>query len=263
MKNNLFLIVGEDNKLTTFNLFKILNNIEYDENNKIVYDMNNSDFISVLDEASTVSLFSSIKVIIVNNFDIDKLNDNEFNYLERYIKGNNKDVYFILMANKVDSRKKNYKIFKENFTIINISNLDSNNDIYDYVLNLVNDRGYKIDRINIETFINKVGNDINNINNELNKLFIYKIDSKEISRKDIDLLVSDNIDNVIYEFTNAIIDNDYDKIKIMYDKFLLDNIGIDYLIASVFGNFRTCLIIKTLNKDFLFIQVTPIVKLFF
>ena len=248
MKNNLFLVVGEDNKLITFNLFKILNNINYDENNKIIYDMNNGNFVSVLDEASTISLFSSVKVIIVDNFDIDKLDDNEVNYLERYIKGNNKDVYFILIASKIDSRKKNYKIFKENFTVINVSNLDNNNDIYDYVIDVVNDKKYKMDRINIELFINKVGNDINNINNELNKLFTYKSDSKIISREDIDLLISDNIDNVIYEFTNAIIDNDYDKIKIMYDKFMLDNISIDYLITSVFGNFRACLIVKILNN---------------
>ena len=47
MKNNLFLIVGEDNKLVEFSLFKILDNIEYDNNNKIIYDMNNNNFIDV------------------------------------------------------------------------------------------------------------------------------------------------------------------------------------------------------------------------
>ena len=36
MRSNLFLIVGEDKKIVDFSLFNILNNIDYDENNKIV-----------------------------------------------------------------------------------------------------------------------------------------------------------------------------------------------------------------------------------
>ena len=101
----------------------------------------------------------------------------------------------------------------------------------------------------MEYFISKVGNDINNINSELDKLFIYKNDSKEIVREDIDLLIFENIDNVIYEFTNAILDEDYNKIKMMYDKFMLDNVGIEYLISSIAGSFRTSLIVKEMNKQ--------------
>ena len=114
----------------------------------------------------------------------------------------------------------------------------------------IKDRGFKIDNINITYFLSKVGNDINNINSELEKLFIYKDSEKKILKDDIDLLILDNIDNVIYEFTNAIIDNDYDKIKVMYDKFMLDNVGIDYLISSLANSFRSSLIIKLLkNKN--------------
>ena len=60
-----------------------------DENNKIIYDMNLNSFMDVMEEASMVSLFSPIKVIIVNNFILDNLNDNEFEYLERFV--NNKE----------------------------------------------------------------------------------------------------------------------------------------------------------------------------
>lgn len=246
MKNNLFLIIGDDNKLIDFNLFKILDGIEYNNNDKINYDMNNNSFQDVLDEASTISLFSSVKVIVVNNFDIDKINNNEIDYLEKYISSKNKDVYIILIANKVDSRKKNYKSFKDNFTVINVS-VDDNN-MYDYVLNKIKDNGYKIDNVNIEYFISKVGNDINDINNELDKLFIYKFNDKIINREDINLLTFDNIDNIIYEFTNAIIDRDYDRIKIMYDKFMLDNVSIDYLIISIAGSLKTAVIIKLLKS---------------
>ena len=122
--------------------------------------------------------------------------------------------------------------------------------IYKYVDNKIKDNGYKIDNYNIDYLLSKIGNDINNINSELDKLFIYKENDKKILKDDIDLLILDNIDNVIYEFTNAILDEDIDKVKSMYDRFMIDNIGFDYLISTVAGSFRTNLIIKILyNKN--------------
>lgn len=247
MRSNLYLIIGEDKKNIDFNIFSILEKIDYNENNKIIYDMSNDKFIDVIEEASMISMFSPVKVIIVNNFSIDILNEKEFEYLEKFINSKNKDIYIILISNKVDARKKSYKIFKDNFKIIETTNT-TDNELYDYVYNKVNENKYIIDKINIEYFINKVGNDINNINNELQKLFIYKNENRKILREDIDLLVFNNIDNVIYEFTNAILDEDYNKIKRMYNKFIIDNISIDYLISSVAGSFRNSLIIKLLSN---------------
>lgn len=247
MRSNLYLIIGEDKKIIDFNIFNILEKIDYNENNKIIYDMSNDKFIDVIEEASMISMFSPVKVIVVNNFSIDILNEKEFEYLEKFINSKNKDIYIILISNKVDARKKSYKIFKDNFKIIETTNT-TDNELYDYVHNKVNENKYIIDKINVEYFINKVGNDINNINNELQKLFIYKKENKKILREDIDLLVFNNIDNVIYEFTNAILDEDYNKIKRMYNKFIIDNISIDYLISSVAGSFRNSLIIKLLSN---------------
>lgn len=247
MKSNLYLIVSDDKKTIDFNLYNILDKIDFDNNNKITYDMSNNKFIDVIEEASMISLFSKTKVIIVNNFTLDILTNIEQEYLEKFINSKNKDIYMILISNKIDARKKSYKLFKENFKIIETNNMNSEN-IYDYIYNKINNNKYKIDRIDIEYLISRVGNDINNINNELDKIFIYKEDNKQILKEDIDLLVINNIDNVIYEFTNAILDENYNKVKIMYDKFMIDNISIDYLISSVAGSFRNSLIIKLLKS---------------
>ena len=258
MSSNLFLLIGEDKSLIDFNVFNILNNISYDDNNKIIYDLNFDNFMDVMEEASMVSLFSPIKVIIVNNFVIDNLNDYELDYLSKYINGNNKDVYIIFISNKVDARKKSYKLFKDNFKIIGVS--DDGNNFFDYVINRVRDSGYKMDSATIECFLSKVGNDINNINSELDKLFIYKNENKIICIEDVDLLIFDNIDNVIYEFTNAILDDDIDKVKKMYDRFLMENVGVDYLISSLSNSFRISLIIKILyNKNMRNVEIGKVI----
>ena len=56
MKNNLYLIVGEDQELVNFYLNKIMNEIGLDEDKKINYDMNTSSISDILDEVSMVGL---------------------------------------------------------------------------------------------------------------------------------------------------------------------------------------------------------------
>ena len=249
MKNNLNLIIGDNLELVNFYLSEIMNKIGYEEEKKIEYDMTISNLNDILDEASMISLFSNEKIIIGNNFNISNIKDDEIDYLDRYIKNINKDVYIILIASKVDTRLKNYRIFKDNFNVKDISKSNNNDNIYSYISKYIKDNGYKIDKYNLDYLVLKLGNDINNIKLELDKIFLYKDSDKIIDRDTIDLLISDNIDNIIYEFTNAVLDKDYDKVSKMYNNFKIQNIGYDYLLVSLSNSFRQALIIKILyNK---------------
>ncbi|MDY3934301.1 MAG: DNA polymerase III subunit delta [Bacilli bacterium] len=248
--NNLYLIIGEDEKIVNFNLYNILDKIDYVDDNKIIYDHSVDSLTSVIDEASMMSLNGLLKVIIFNNFDLSKIDSNEIDYLSRYINSKNKDAYIIIVAKKIDGRKKEYKIFKDNFNIINtVLDNDNKSKIRDYIDNYIKSKGYKIDSINLDYLVSKLGIDINNINLECDKLMLYKNDNKYIDRQTIDLLISDNIDNIIYEFTNAIIERDNDKIVKMYNDFKTMNIGYDYLLVSIANYFRQLLIIKMLYND--------------
>lgn len=249
MKNNLNLIIGDNLELVNFYLSEIMNKIGYEEEKKIEYDMSVSSLSDILDEASMISLFSNEKIIIGNYFNISNIKDEEIDYLDRYIKNINKDVYIILIASKIDTRLKNYRIFKDNFNVIDISKSKNDDNIYDFIKNYIKDNRYKIDKYNLDYLVSKLGNDINNIKLELSKIFMYKDNDNIIDRDTIDLLVADNIDNVIYEFTNAVLDRDYDKVSKMYDNFKMQNIGYDYLLVSLSNSFRQALIIKILyNK---------------
>lgn len=249
MKNNLYLIVGEDQELINFYLNKIMKEIGLDEEKKINYDMNTSSISDILDEVSMISLFSSEKVVIGYNFDIGKINDNDRDYLIRYLNNNSNDRYIILIAGKVDGRSKDYKIFKDKFKIIDLLQVDNGKDIYKYVEDYIKDRGYKIDKYNLDYLVELLGNDINNINNEIDKILLYLNDDQVISREVIDKLVSDNIDNIMYEFTNAVLDRDYEKISKMYNDFKIENVGYDYLIGSLGNALRWALVIKILYNQ--------------
>ena len=64
-----------------FYLQSILKSIDYEEDNKIIYDLNETSLSDILDEASMMSLISNTKVIIGNSFDLNNLKDNDIEYL--------------------------------------------------------------------------------------------------------------------------------------------------------------------------------------
>jgi len=246
MKSNLYLIIGESSKEIDYNLYNILNKIKYDEINKITYDMKDTSFSTILEEITTVSMFNSPKIVIVNNFNLDDITDFEFTTFTNF-SSSVTDTYLILITKSIDGRKKRYRVIKDNYNVINIT--DSNiTDRTTYVKDLIDSKGYKIDRYAFEYLVNRLGTDINNINTELNKLFIYKDKDLEITKRDIDLLIFDSVDNAIYEFNNAFLENNYNKIKYMYDKFKKDGLVRDYLISSLSTSLHQALVIKLLSN---------------
>lgn len=248
--NNLYLIIGSNQEQINFYLYNILKDIDYLKENKITYDLTTSTLSDILDESSMMSLFSTTKIILGINFTLDKLSKNDIEYLTNYLKSPNKDAYIILIANKIDLRVKESKIFKDNFKVIDTTKTNNQEDAVTYIKDYITNNNHQINSQNLEYLTNKLGTDIYNINNELDKIFIYLGKEKEITKDTIDLLINDKIDDIIYEFTNAILDNDYNKMIKMYQDLTRENIGYDYFIVSIANSFRQSLIIKILTNQY-------------
>ena len=248
--NNLYLIIGSNQEQINFYLYNILKDIDYLKENKITYDLTTSTLSDILDESSMMSLFSTTKIILGINFTLDKLSKNDIEYLTNYLKSPSKDAYIILIANKIDLRVKESKIFKDNFKVIDTTKTNNQEDTITYIKDYITNNNHQINSQNLEYLTNKLGTDIYNINNELDKIFTYLGKEKEITKDTIDLLINDKIDDIIYEFTNAILDNDYNKMIKMYQDLTRENIGSDYFIVSIANSFRQSLIIKILTNQY-------------
>ena len=96
---------------------------------------------------------------------------------------------------------------------------------------------YKIDIDTINFLIDRVGTDLELIYNEVEKLKIYKIDEKIITKKDIEDLVSENINIDIFKFVDDIINKNKKESLKTYKELLKINkepISIVALLASKF-----------------------------
>ena len=233
---NFYLIYGIDRSIVNNELNKVIKSLKADD--IVKYDMNNSTVLDVIEDASTVGLFSSNKIIILDdcyfltaNKSIDNIEE-----LEKYIEKHNPNNYciFISYTDKVDTRKKLYKLLKDKAKIIEQVNIDD-----DYLINYISDElkkeDYKME--DMSYFINKVGKNLYNAKNELNKLMMYKLDTKSITNEDIDKITIRSIEEEIFALTDAVILKNTSKALSLLDEFLkkdYEEIQIIMLLASQF-----------------------------
>lgn len=230
---NFYVLYGKDKGLIQYELQTIIKKLKIEET--IKYDMTINSILDVIEDASTVGLFSTKKIIILEdsyflgaNKTIEHLEKLE-NYIEHYNSDN--VCIFLAYTDKIDTRKKINKLLSSH-KVLELKKPDTS-DIKNYVKEYLNK--YKIE--DIDYFIKKVGTNFNNIKNELDKLMMYKLESKIITNQDIDTVTISTMEEEIFALTDAIIAKDINKSLNLLKEFLnqsYDEMQIIMLLASQF-----------------------------
>ena len=200
-----YLLYGKELFLIDKEVKNIINKNNIEEINISKYDLELNSLNEILDDANTVSLFSNNKLIIVENAYIFSRTKNKkidnVEILEDYLK-NKSDTIIIFINNneKIDSVKKIVKLIKEKGIIKEFNPLKNINST---VKNMF--ENYKISDSTINLLVDRVGNNLELIYQEVEKLKIYKIDDKTITNKDIEDIVVENINIDIFKFVDDII----------------------------------------------------------
>jgi DNA polymerase-3 subunit delta len=258
--NNFYLLYGIDKSIIDYEQKKIIKKLNIDD--IIQYQMNEDDILDVIEDASTISMFANKKIIVLNSCDFFKANKtiDNLDRLEEYLTKFNTDTYMIFICNtdKVDARKKIYKLVKKIGKIIECKK-ESNNYLSNYVNNYVKENDYTIQ--SADYFLKVVGSNLNNINNELDKLFMYKINDKKISNEDIDKITIRNMENEIFDLTDAVIKNDIDTSLKLLDKFTMKNYDEVQILILLANQFRFLYQVKRLlNKNKRYDEIAKILE---
>lgn len=223
----IYLFYGKEKFLIDLEIKKIIKNIT--AMNVIRYDLENDTFKNLLDEIQTVSLFDEKKVVIVEN--LFKINSNEEKNLEEYLNNPNPDVILIIHETKPDERR---KIIKKVFKSAKVKEFNSNN-LEKIILNLFDD--YKINHSEINLLIDRVGNDLELLNKEIEKIKIYKDTDKTITKEDIINLTHKNIDLDVFKLIDHIINKKINSAIELYNELLKNGsepIAVITLLANQF-----------------------------
>ena len=98
----------------------------------------------------------------------------------------------------------------------------------------------------IKYFLGKVGSNLENIREELNKLKSYKLADKVIKKEDIDLVVRKNIESSIFDLIEAIIQKDKAKTYELYQYFINNGTEIFQILVLLSNQIRLIYNVKVL-----------------
>lgn len=253
--SNIYLIFGDESYLINKELKKIIDNSNVISDNIIRYNLDEVNVSLALEEASTISMFDSKKLIICEECTfLTGENKKEINHdidsLIRYINNPFDDVYlvFIVQKEKLDDRKKIVKELKKLSTIIECKRRESHN-LNNYIESYFKENGYSISRDSVIFMINKAGENLSNLINEADKLMIYKDSDKNISKEDVDNLICKSIEDDIFKLTNSIMNKDKENIVNIYKDLLLKGEEPIKLIVLIANQLRLILQVKLMIRN--------------
>ena len=215
---NVYLIYGSNYEL----IKREIDNIVKDITDVVKYDLQLSPVDEVIDDASMISLFGEKKVVIAENAMFLTTNkssvDHNIDYLISFLNNHNSEniVIFTCYDDKLDERKKVVKLFREKATVIYKKEV-TKKDIPSFVISEFKNMGYIIDYKTASYFSDYVGENIDIIISEINKMTLYKADDKQITIKDINDISSKAFKDNIFDFLDAVQKRNYKKMFECYD----------------------------------------------
>jgi DNA polymerase-3 subunit delta len=165
--------------------------------NYIVFSGESASGKEIADNASTYPMFSKKKLVVVKN--ADKLSAKELKALEPYMESPSPSACLVLIFGEGKKPKlgggKNAASF--DFSLEKGSAISA-------VREEARKLGYDITRAGADALIGLVGEDLQEIHNELVKISIYKGDKKTIGPEDVEALTKKTKFADIYQLINAI-----------------------------------------------------------
>ncbi len=206
MAEQLVFFHGNNQYLLNRMADQIISELDLDPFNVMVYDLMESSIDDVLEDLMTVSFFGSMKAVILHH--VTRLEQGDHTALERfinYLKQPNPDAVLIMVhQGAMGPTSPLVKALKTYAFIEKVSDIP----IGDYpkiMTDMCETDGYQIHPLAAETLLQRTGPDLERISVEIEKLKTYAALSKTIDSEAVKALVPRNLEDNVYELTNAIV----------------------------------------------------------
>ena len=165
--------------------------------NYIVFHGDSVSGKEITDTASTYPMFSEKKLVLVKN--ADKLKARDLEALDSYIASPSESTCLALVFSdgKIPKLKSKKGALSFDFSL-------DKGDAISSTIALADTLGYELTRRGAETLVSLVGEDLQDIQNELTKLSLYSSGKKRIDERDIKTLTKKSNFEDVFSLINAI-----------------------------------------------------------
>lgn len=216
---------------------------EGDTMNYAYYEGKSTNPKEVIDLAETMPFFAERRLIVLENTGFFKNAAPEF---AEYLREMPNTTNMIFIESEIDKRGKMYKSVKDKGRIVELARQDEKT-LVRWIMGMAKKENLMMSEAAVRYFLGKVGNDMENIQKELEKLFCYCMNHTEITVADIDEICTTQITNHIFDMVDAVANKEQKKaLDFYYDLLALKEppMRILYLLTR---QFRILLEVKELD----------------
>jgi DNA polymerase-3 subunit delta len=199
----------------------------------------------VIDFAETMPFFADRRVIVMEDSGFFQ---NGCAELADYIKSPADTAYFLFVETAVDKRTTFFKAVNKTGLSIECDTPDENT-LLRWIAGRLKAGNFRITAAAARHFLDRVGTDMSNIVNELDKLTSYAMGRDQITEEDIDAVCANWITSQIFVMTDAIVEKNQKKVMDLYYDLLALKEPPQKIQALIFRQFNLMLQVKELAES--------------
>ena len=249
---NLYLFTGTAEIFIQNRISRIISSYDKQQVSIIKYDMEQTSFSRVLEDACTLPFLEDLKIIILRNPTFlttkgDLANDAK-NFI-KYLKNPVETSIIIINATNITPNPANevYKALKNYAMIIDYSDSEEI-EIKGWISRTCAARNIEIKDSAINLFLEYINSDQVRMVNELDKIMNYVNDGGIIDEQVVKLLVTKDLSKEIFNLIKAIISKDLIKTNKIYQTLAIQTKAIGGVIAMISNSFKDLLTTAKLLK---------------
>lgn len=188
----------------------------------------------IIDLAETLPFFADKRVILIEDAGIFSKAGDE---LGEYLKDSPENTHFIFVEESVDKRSKLYKAAAKCGNPVEFKE-QTYETLARWIGMRIRKDGKGMSQAAYNSFIEKTGTDMENIDKELEKLLCYCMDKDVIELSDVEAVTTEQITNKVFEMVDAIASHKQKRaLELYYDLLALKEpaMRIMYLISRQFN----------------------------
>lgn len=244
--NNIILITTTD-KIILDEKIKSLtkNNSDIEVVN---YDLLETPIDRLIEDLDTYNFLTNKKIVVGHNayfLSSDKTKstiEHNLEQLEKYLECPSNENILILISDSIDKRKKITALLTKKAELV-----EGKINIHNMIKNQL--ENYSITPDAEKRLLEYCKDDYERITNEVNKLMLYKMDSKIIDINDVCLIVKKSLDDNIFNLADSILSKNKKEAFELYNNFLLHGEQVVNIIRILANKIRLIYQVKVLLND--------------
>ena len=242
-----YLLYGEEAYLKKLYKNRLKNAIVNPEDtiNLNRYEGKGISIPAVIDQAETMPFFADYRLILMEETGFFKSASQE---LADYLPTMPGETIVLFVETEVDKRGKLFKTVKNMGRAVELSH-QNEKTLTNWILRTLQKENVKITKSAMQLFLERAGDDMENISHELEKLIAYAYGREGIAREDVEAICTVRMENKIFDMINAIAEKKQKRaLELYYDLLALKEPPMRIL-ALIARQFNLLLQVKDLRRQ--------------